>query len=69
MTRGSGADFSGRVEDTSIDLWAGGGLDLSGAGLRSTFDLRGVGVGSGRMELDCVESEVLAFVERGYIWR
>ena len=66
MTRGSGADFSGRVEDTSKALWAGGGLDLSGAGLRSTLDLRGVGVCSGRIELVCVEFEVLAFVERGY---
>lgn len=67
VTRGGGVDF---MADTSGDLWAEGEVDLSGAGLRSGLDFRGVGIGSGRMELGRVEFEVLVvFVERGYIWQ
>ena len=77
MTSGGGLDFGGRAEDMSEDFGAEGKDDLSGdfgtgkevdligAGLRSTLDLRGVGVGSGRMELGCV----VVFVESGDMLR
>lgn len=76
VTSGGRADSGVNAEEFE---GVGGGLgvvetegprvDLSGAGLRSTLDLRGVGVGSGGIELDRAELVVLGLVESSLLWR